>query len=284
MIAASLRGALVRIVLLRGDDLAEFHLWNRNAPDGVGDLYTGRVDAVEKALAGCFVALGADASGFLPDSAGAKNLTQGQYISVRVTRAAQGGKGPRLALVNTPPGAAPGLIATGPGPLLELAERFPEQEIVLDDYALMAELRPALEGRLRYNANAFEPVLEDEIATLAEPYATLPHGALLHITPAPAATLLDVDAAAASHMPPLALNTAIIPEICRQIVLRNLSGGILIDFAGLKAAQRQKLLAPLREALKQDPLSPNLLGISHLGFAEINRRRIRPPLHEILNR
>ncbi len=283
MIAASLRGGLVRIALLRGDELAEFHLWNPTAPDSVGSLYSGRVVSVEKALAGCFVTLGADISGFLPDSAGGRHLTEGQYISVRITRAAQGGKGPRLALAQAPAANTPGLISAGPGPLVELADRFAADDIILDDYALMASLRPALDGRMRHDTQAFDPVLEDEVASLAEPQAALPHGARLHITTAPAATLLDVDAASASHMPPLALNTAIIPEICRQIVLRNLSGGILIDFAGLKAAQRQKLLPPLREALTRDPLSPNLLGISHLGFAEINRRRVRPPLHEILN-
>lgn len=283
MIAVSAHSALVRIVLLRGDELAEFYAWNRETPDGLGDLYTGRVDAVEKALAGCFVALGPDMSGFLPDSAGGKTLTIGQYVSVRVTRAPQNGKGPRLKLDSTPPGDTPGLIATGPGPLLELAERFPGQEIVIDDYALMATLRPALEGRMRYDARAFDAVLEDEIAALAEPTAALPQGARLHITQAPAATLLDVDAASASHINPAALNQAIIPEICRQIVLRNLSGGILIDFAGLRAAQRQKLLPALREALQRDPLAPTLLGLSHLGFAEINRRRIRPPLSEILH-
>jgi Ribonuclease G/E len=105
----------------------------------------------------------------------------------------------------------------------------------------------------------------------------------MHISPTPAATLIDIDAAAASAIPPLALNTAIIPEICRQIVLRNLSGGILIDFAGLKSAQRQKLTEPLRAALAADHLQPALLGFSHLGFAELNRRRIRPPLHETLS-
>ncbi|MDE1906257.1 MAG: ribonuclease E/G [Rhodospirillales bacterium] len=283
LIAASLRGGLVRIALLRGDELAEFYLWNRDAPDGVGDIYTGRVVSVEKALAGCFIALGGEVSGFLPDSARARHLTEGQYISVCVTRAAQGGKGPRLALAEAPPASTPGLTSHGPGPLVELAERFPAEDIMLDDYALMADLRPALEGRMRHAAKAIDAVLEDEIASLGEPTAALPHGARLHITPAPAATLLDIDAAAASHMPPLALNTAIIPEICRQIVLRNLSGGILIDFAGLKAAQRQKLLPPLREALKHDPLGPTLLGLSHLGFAEINRRRVRPPLHEMMN-
>lgn len=283
MIAASSRGALVRIARLRGDELAEFYLWNRERPDGVGDLYAGRVSSVEKALAGCFIALGNDISGFMPDSAGGKTLSEGQYISASVTRAPQGGKGPRLALANAAPGATPGLIANGPGPLIELAERFPDEEIILDDYALIAALRPALDGRMRYDAKAFDAVLEDEVAALAEPQAALPHGAKLHITAAPAATMLDIDSAAASQMPALALNEALIPEICRQIVLRNLSGGILIDFAGLKTAQRQKLQPGLREALRLDPLNPTLLGISHLGFAEINRRRIRPPLHEIIS-
>ena len=283
LIAASTQGVLVRIALLRGNGLTEFYVWNRAAPDGVGDLYTGRVEAVEKALAGCFLELGTDRSGFLPDSAGGKGLTIGQYVSVRVTRAAQNGKGLRLKLDSNPPGDSPGLVACGPGPLLELTERFRGHELVLDDYALMAELRPSLEGRMRYDARAFDAVLEDEIAALAEPTAALPHGARLHITAAPAATLLDVDTAAASHISPVVLNQAVIPEICRQVVLRNLSGGILIDFAGLKAAQRQKLLPGLRKTLQHDPLTPTLLGLSHLGFAEINRRRIRPPLHEILN-
>lgn len=282
MIAVSRRGELVRIALLQGDALREFYLWNLGAPDGVGDVYTGRVEAVMPALAGRFMALGGEMSGFLPDSAGGQTLSVGDYASLRVTRAGQGGKGPRLALAEGAPGGKLGLQCRGPGPLLELAARLPAQPIVLDDHALMAQLRPALDGRMDYAAEAFDRVLEDEVAALAEPVATLPHGAKLHITPAPAATLLDVDAAAASARPALALNIAVIPQICRQIILRNLSGGILIDFAGLKPAARAKLAQPLRTALKNDPLGPDFMGFSHLGFAELTRRRIRPPLHELL--
>lgn len=282
MIAVSRRGERVRVALLRGDVLADFYAWNLAAPDGLGDIYTGRVEALMPALAGCFVNLGADISGFLPDSAGGKMLTAGQYAAFRVTRAAHADKGPRLEVAAVPHGDTPALLRRGPGPLLELANRLPDEEIVIDDYALMAELRPALDGRMAYKAAAFDAVLEDEVAALAEPIAVLPHGARLHISPTPAATLLDVDAASASTMPALALNAAIIPEICRQILLRNLSGGILIDFAGMKPAARQKLAEPLRRHLKADPLAPELLGFSHLGFAELTRRRRRPPLHELL--
>jgi ribonuclease G len=283
VISVSRRDELVRIALLAGDSLREFWLWDPARPDGVGDIYTGRIEAVLPALAGRFVELGGG-SGFLPDSAGGKTLSEGMFATFAVTRAPQGDKGPRLAVATDAPADRPGLLRRGPGPLLDLCARHPAEPLSIDDYALIAELRPALEGRMRYDAAAFDPVLEDEVASLAEPSAALALGAVMHITPAPAATLIDIDAKAASGVSPLALNTAILPEIARQIVLRNLSGGILIDFAGMKAAARAKLATPLREALAADPLKPEFLGFSHLGFAELSRRRIRPPLHEVLAR
>lgn len=282
MIAVSRRGDVARIALLEGDVLREFWWWDLAAPDWVGDVYTGRVDAVLPAMAGRFVDIGG-VSGFLPDSAGGKNLSVGTYVAIRVTRAAQGEKGPRLAVADVPVGAKLGLLARGPGPLLELCARI-AAPVVVDDYALIAQLRPALEGRMRYEAGAFDAVLEDEVAGLAEATALLPMGAVMHVTAAPAAVMIDIDAKAASDVAPLVLNSAIVPEICRQIVLRNLSGGILIDFAGMKAAARAKLAVPLSEALKRDFLKPQFLGFSHLGFAEIVRRRVRPPLHEVMGR
>ena len=280
MIRASRRGDVVRVARLDGDVLNEFWIWDLAAPDGVGDVYTGRVEAVLPAMAGRFVEIGGVA-GFLPDSAGGKGLTVGAYAAVRVTRSAQGGKGPRLAVAEAAPGEKPGLLRRGDGPLLELCARVAD-EVLVDDYALIAQLRPRLEGRMRYDSGAFDAVLEDEVAGLAEPSAPLPLGAVMHVTCAPAAVLIDIDAGAGSEAAPLALNLAIIPEICRQIVLRNLSGGILVDFAGMKPAARLKLAAPLRAALGRDFLAPEFLGFSHLGFAEIVRRRVRPGLHEVL--
>jgi Ribonuclease G/E len=278
-IAVSVRDGLARIALLRGDVLAEYFLWRQQSPDGVGDVYTGRVTAISPAMAGSFVDLGG-ATGFLPDRGA---VTEGQYLTVRVVRAAQGGKGPRLVALADPPGDRPGLRARGDGPLVELAQRFPAAPVFVDDYALIATFRPALEGRMTYRACTFDAVLEDEVAGLAEPIAALPGGAVMHITPTPALTAIDIDSGAATGETPLALNTAIIPEIARQIVLRNLSGAILIDFSGMKARHRDRLAPALSAALAVDPLQPRLAGFSHLGFAEIIRPRIRPPLHESLS-
>ena len=286
-IAVSAKHGLARIALLTGDILAEYTIWDPARPDLVGDLYTGRVTARVPAMGGSFVDIAAGtAPGFLPDSAGATH--EGALVSVIVTRAAQGGKGPRLALAAGPPAAAVGPIRRGPGPLLELAERFPTAPVLIDDHAFMATLRPALADRLRYQKAAFDPILEDEIVGLAIPSAPLPGGAVMHIAPTPALTAIDIDAGAGSAATTpkphaqRALNAGLIPELVRQIVLRNLSGAILIDFAGMKPRARSGLLPPLATALATDPLKPRLLGLTALGFAEILRRRIRPPLHEVL--
>jgi Ribonuclease G/E len=288
LIAVSVRAGIGRVALLNRDVLTEFFLWNLGSPDGIGDIYTARIAARMPAMAGSFVDLGGGQTGFLPDSAGAKTLTEGAYLTVRVTRAAQGGKGVRLATADETPAEKPGLLRRGPGPPVDLAGRFPEAPIILDDYALIASLRPALEGRMAYKADAFDAVLKDEVAGLAAPSSSLPHGAIMHIGVTAALTAIDIDAGAATAdaagkaASQLALNTAIIPEICRQIVLRNLSGGILVDFAGMKPAARQKLAAPLAAALAGDPLKPRFLGFSNLGYAELSRPRVRPPLHELL--
>ncbi|OYV35858.1 MAG: hypothetical protein B7Z81_08200 [Acidocella sp. 20-61-6] len=250
-VAVSVRGDTARIALLEGDVLCEYMLWTLAQPDGVGDVYTGRITAKLPAMAGSFVDLG-DTTGFLPDSAAAPSLTEGNYISVEVTRAAQGGKGPRLAVRAEPPTDRPGLLRRGPGPLPQMIQRFPKIQVFVDDYALIAHLRPLLGPQMIYKADAFDAVLEDEVAGLAEPTAALGQGAKMHIAATAALTAIDIDAGAASG-------------------------------EGNTTKTRMKLIEPLTTALKSDPLPSKLLGFSNLGFAEISRPRIRPALHEILN-
>ncbi|MDE8345583.1 MAG: ribonuclease, partial [Acidocella sp.] len=79
-----------RAALLDGDTLREVWIHDPGHPDGVGDVYTGRVDAILPALAGRFLDLGGPI-GFLPDSAGGKTLSIGTFVTVEVTRAPQGG-------------------------------------------------------------------------------------------------------------------------------------------------------------------------------------------------
>ena len=283
----------VRIAVTRDDALLDYALWRPGMPDGVGDLYRGRVTARVPAMAGAFVALDG-AEGFLPDTAGAAGLTEGTVLGVRVIRAAQGGKGPRLsaaleaaeqALVGSGP---PALLRRGPSPLAELAGAYPDAPMLLDDAALAATLRPALGARLELVRAAFDLELAARIEVLADPVVLLPNGARLAIHPTPALTAIDVDAGAATAarggkaQAQRALNRAVMPALAAEIRLRNLSGAILVDFAGLPARKREALGPDLSAALAGDPLHPRLLGFTRLGLAEIVRPRIRPPLHELL--
>jgi ribonuclease G len=294
----------VRVAAVRDGDLVDYALWRPGSPDGVGDIHRGRVTAIVPAMAGAFIALAGSgqAEGFLPDSEGAKGLTEGTIITVRITRAAQAGKGPRLsARVEPADGAMDGplgLRRRGTDPLRECAARYPEASILVDDPALAASLRADLGERITLVPEAFDDAIETEVDSLAAAELTIASGMRLSVYPTPALVAIDVDAGGAlvgrgagGALPGtalagrghFALNAAVVPEIARQIRLRNLSGAILIDLAGMKARQRASLGPALAAALARDPLRPRFLGFTALGLAEIARPRVRAPLHEVLS-
>jgi hypothetical protein len=337
-----------RIAVLEGNRLVDFALWRPGAPDGVGDMHRGRVISLVPAMAGAFVAL-ADAEGFLPDSEGAKGLTVGTILTVRITRAAQGSKGPRLTtrqpvagclsvadaaasdrvaadLSAAGPAAADGplskgpvaLLRRGPNPVSRFAALYPHASIVVDDSALAARLQlevrtPARSGGGRNTAIAsigngvsasshraitvqsgtiFDEDVAEAIDALTRPVVTLAGGARVSIWPTPALVAIDVDAAGAlarsggsggARSRQEALNRAAVPEVAHQIRLRNLSGGIVVDLAGLSPRKRAALAPDFIAAMAKDPTGPKFLGFTALGLAEIVRPRIHPPLHELLS-
>lgn len=276
----------IRVAVMREDHLVDFALWRPGAPDGIGDIYRGRVIAAVPAMAGCFVSLG-DADGFLPDSEGGKGLTAGTILPVRITRSAQGGKGPRLtARIPAPLPEGPiGLVSRGEDPLRELAARYPNAPIQVDDPAVAASLRPLMAARLSIGAVH----LDDAVAALESSDVELPGGGRISIHPTPALVAIDVDTGSAlaagggKMQRHVGFNQAILPALAAQIRWRNLSGAILVDLAGLPAKRRAALAPDLARALAEDPLKPRLLGFTALGLAEIVRPRVRPPLHELLS-
>jgi Ribonuclease G/E len=261
-----------RTALLLGGGLREFHVHRPAAPDGVGALHWARVVARVPAMAGAFLAL-AEAEAFLPDTEGGAGLTVGDGVVVRITRAGQGGKGPRAsARVSEAERAlgapgAPRLLRAGPTPLEELRAAFAEEEL---------------------RVGAFPDALEAEIEALALAQVDLPGGMRATISPTPALTAIDLDGGAATAAraqkasAQFAANREAIPALARQIRLRNLSGAILIDFAGMPAKRRAALGPVLAESLAADRVACRLAGFSALGFAELIRPRLRPPLHEVL--
>jgi hypothetical protein len=240
-------------------------------------------------MGGAFVALTGGETGFLPDSEGAKGRTEGEWLRVAVTRAAQGGKGPRLAL-RPPPEPISGplrLLSRGPDAPLRLAAQYPDGPLQTDSAATAARLRAALgKDRVTFSATpAFDDELEAAFEELSGPDVALPGGGRLSIHPTPALVAIDVDAGglaggrdATAH---LALNRRALFETARQIRLRHLAGAILVDMAGLPMARRKSLLPAMQEAAGADP-DLRVVGITGLGLIELQRRRVRAPLHEVL--
>ncbi len=288
----------VRTALLLGERLMEAWVERPARPDGVGDLHRGRVLAISAAMSGAFVALPGNETGFLPESAASaprqpikQSVQEGQILGLRVTRAAQAGKGPRLSAVLTDaeatliaaaPQGAPRLVARGPCAAQRLAARYPKAVLRVTGAGLVARLRAALGDRVQAQHGAvFDEEIEGDFTALSESAVALPGGGVLHIQTTRALTALDVDSGGAGDG--LArFNETALPEIARQIRLRNLSGAILLDVAGLSAKRRQALLEPLRAALAPDRLA-RLVGLTGLGLFEVVRDRIHPPLAEILH-
>jgi ribonuclease G len=292
----------VRTALLQGGAVVEAWVERPAHPDGVGDLQRGRIAAVAPAMAGAFVALADGQTGFLPESESgdtrrpiAQAVNEGMVLPLRITRAAQGGKGPRVTARLTPaegaqvaaaPPGAPRLIARGADAATRLATRHGRATIIVDDLALAARLRAAFGDRVRHqHAPAFDDALEAAFDELAAAEVPLPGGGRLLIHPTPALVAIDMDAgsAAGARGPGAiaALNLDALPTLARQIRARNLAGPILVDFAGLSPRRRAALAEPLAAALAPDRLV-RLLGFTQLGLAELVRDRIHPPLHEVI--
>ncbi len=288
----------LRVAAVDGAGLADYAIWRPGAPDGLGDEHVGRVIAHVPAMAGAFVAL-VDAEGFLPDSEGGAGLAAGSWVQARLARSAQGGKGPRLAGGTPAPAGPARLLRRGPSPLHRLASRYAAAPIDIDDPARFAELRADFPGRLLLCASVFDAAVADEIETLHGAWADLVCGGSepgaghapsmrAGFFPTPALTAIDLDMAAATAGPrskasaQFAANRAAVAPLCRQIRLRNLSGALMVDFAGLPIRRRVALTEDLESALAADPAGPRLLGFSRLGLAEILRPRGAPPLHELL--
>jgi ribonuclease G len=267
-----------RIALLESGRAAEFRIHRPHSPDGVGDLVLARILTHAAPLAGSFCALPEGATGFLPDSE-AKHLeksarSEGMLLPLRITRAAQGSKGPRLTARVTEEearlnGTAPALLWRAPHPAARLATRH-QAKIRTDSLALAASLRAL------YSAT---PVFDDAVETAFEEACSttvaLPGGASISIHPTPALVAIDIDSGPLGP----AVNAAALDEVARQIRLRDLAGAILIDAAGLTAKQRAALVPAFAAAL--DPLA-RLIGLTGLGLIEVQRARIHPPLHEVM--
>ena len=284
---------------------AELHV-ERGDTRPAGGIHLGRVVRLVAGLDAALIDIGAERPGFLPLRAGAADLNEGARIVVQIRREAQRGKGallsarivPRDGLGDQARLAAlaagsdpPAQLDPAPGFAAALGLRLPgvPEHILTDDPAVLRELREAFpEAETAHRTVTEWPVDLDALfdAALTSTLA-VSGGGSLHLEESHAAVLIDVDSgtpeAGSAERAALAANLAAAPAIARQLRLRQLGGGIIVDFVGLDGRRpRERVRQAMAAALAGDPAQPEVLGWTRLGHLEIVRPRRGRPLSEAM--
>ena len=113
--------------------------------------------------------------------------------------------------------------------------------------------------------------------------APLGAGASLYIEPTRALVAVDVNTGRdTSPAAGLKANMATAKELPRQLRLRGLGGQITIDAAPMPKKDRRAFESTLRAAFRADSIDTTLVGWTPLGHYELQRKRARLPLSEVL--
>lgn len=122
----------------------------------------------------------------------------------------------------------------------------------------------------------------DQIEALKSSEITLGEGSMV-IEATRALVAVDVNTGAdMSPAAALKVNLAVARELPRQLRVRGLGGKITIDFAPMPKNQRRTLEEALKKAFRADPIETSLVGWTNLGLFELQRKRERWPLLELL--
>lgn len=182
--------------------------------------------------------------------------------------------------------SAPSLLYAKESPLMEYIRRYHDslKEIVVDTPNLVKEVEAVFDGKVTQCKEGFEEYgVDDAIIEALQRTVKLKNGGGLQIEETRACVAIDVDSSGLHDVGSIDnLNLEAAKEIARQIRLRNLSGKIIIDFAGSSEYRFMKnVIDKLQEELADDVCHSRVLGLSRAGNIEILRQRRRPSLRDL---
>lgn len=162
------------------------------------------------------------------------------------------------------------------------------QKVVVNNRNTEEEINNLFEGKFTVEINS-EPFkeygLDDAVFEALQKEVKLKSGGRITIEETKACVAIDVDSGDDKGNGSLSrLNMEAAEEIVKQIKLRNLSGKIIIDFAGVSEYRYLKnVIELLEELLKTDYVKSSVFGLSRGGNVEIVRMRRRPTLQDLLS-
>ena len=132
--------------------------------------------------------------------------------------------------------------------------------------------------------NSFETMgIWDHIEKLKHSKSKLPNGASMIIEPTSAFVAVDVNTGNDFSLSAgLKANLAVAKELPNQLSLRGLGGQIIIDFAPSPKKDRKLIETALNSSFRKGKIDTVVVGWTTLGNFELQRKRERIPLSELL--
>ena len=147
---------------------------------------------------------------------------------------------------------------------------------------------PEFLDRLQHHSGPEALFARDDVDAAIEaalgPVVSLPSGGTLVIEPTAALVAVDVNSgSSADSASAEQTNREAAIELARQLRLRNLSGTIVVDFIHMGDGRKfGGVIDALRRGLRHDRVLFRMGELSDFGLFELTRRRVRPPLAELL--
>ncbi len=130
--------------------------------------------------------------------------------------------------------------------------------------------------------------IETKLKEATDKKVWLNSGGYLVIEPTEALTVIDVNTGKVTSKKNnedtfFQMNLEASEEIARQLILRNISGIIIVDFINMKITDNNnRLIEHFGELLRKDSVRTNLVDLTALGLVEITRMKKNKPLIEQL--
>lgn len=175
------------------------------------------------------------------------------------------------------------------GVLNDYAPRGIDQ-IITNDSVIASELADVAPVRLADEGMFDAARISTQLLKALERRVWLESGGNLVFDPCEAMTVIDVNTAKFTGKRELAetvlqLNLEACAEIARQVRLRNCSGIIIIDMIDMVSKEhRQAVLNELNRCFANDRIKTVIHGFTSLGLVEMTRKRMRPPLRDVIKK
>jgi Ribonuclease G/E len=182
------------------------------------------------------------------------------------------------------PNAWDAVVSTWTDPLPDMVLVWAPLAPLLTDEPTFGHRALFLQTRVADGPDLFDHYgVWDEIERLKSPRIDLPSRAWMAVEATRAMVTVDVNTAGEfGGGAALTANLEAARELPRQLRLRGLGGQVIIDFAPLRKSDRKRIEEALKAAFRRDPIETTLAGWTPLGNFELQRKRERRPLSELL--